>query len=457
MLNVASPFFYLLAYIVVMFLRPQEYVPALMGSPLVPTLLLSAFGFWFVAQRKRFDAPQHLLLLGLAAAMFVSVLLADGFGSAVASLVDFVPTMMLFYMVATSVDSLSRLRQLALVLSVLAAVMALHGIKQFESENGVGWTGAKLIEGRITYLGFFNDPNDLSMAFLLILPLALGLVRRSEPALLRAVGLGCAALILYGTFLCNSRGSMLGIMAMLAMAGIRRYGWARTLTLLPLIFGPLLLLAPSRVNEMSADEESAAGRIDAWYEGFDMLRHHPLFGVGKGLFTDHNWLTAHNSFVLAIAELGMVGYFFWLSMLVFSVMMLKHLLGAAPGEPGDSGTALTPTTLTPTLDAPGQTLPAPDTEGPPVGPEWPDVQAAATTLAYSLLGTVVTAFFLSRSYVGIFYMLMAMIVALHTMARVRWPGMAAFHTGKTFGTLIGIELASVMLLWLLTRVLLQFQ
>ncbi len=455
MLNIASPFFYLLAYIVVMFLRPQEYVPALMGSPLVPTLLLSAGGFWLIAQRKRFDAPQHLLLLGLALVMFVSVLLADGLSSAIASLVDFVPTMMLFYMLSTSVDSLPRLRQLALVLSVLAAVMALHGIKQFESESGVGWTGAKLIEGRITYLGFFNDPNDLSMAFLLILPLTLSLARRCEPALLRASGLVCAALILYGTFLCNSRGSMLGILAMLAMVGIRRYGWARTLTLLPLIFGPLLLLAPSRVSDMSADEESAAGRIDAWYEGFDMLRHHPLFGVGKGLFTDHNWLTAHNSFVLAIAELGVVGYFFWLSILVFSVMMLRQLLGAAPVEPDGSEEPAAP--ATPKLDLPDHTLPALDADASPVGLQWPDVQAAATMLAYSLLGTVVTAFFLSRSYVGILYMLVAMIVALHTMARVRWPGLAGFHTGKAFGSLVGIEVASIVLLWLLTRVLLQFQ
>lgn len=454
-LNPASPFFYLLAYIVVMFLRPQEYVPALMGSPLVPVLLLSACGFWLVAQRKRFDAPQHLLLVGLAGAIFVSVLLADGLSSAVAALVDFVPTLMLFYLVSTSVDSLPRLRHLVLVLSGLAAVMAVHGIKQFESENGLGWTGAKLIEGRITYLGYFNDPNDLSMAFLLILPLALSLARRSEPVVLRAVGLVCGGLIIYGTFLCNSRGSMLGILAMLAMFGIRRYGWARTLTWLPLIVGPLLLLAPSRVSEMAADEESAAGRIDAWYEGFDMLRHHPLFGVGKGLFIDHNWLTAHNSFVLAIAELGIVGYFFWLSILVFSVMMLKQLLGAAPVEPDDDEAVAAPTSLG--LDAPIHTVPSLEVEARPVDLNWREVQATAAVLAYSLLGTVVTAFFLSRSYVSILYMLIAMIVALHTMARVRWPGLAAFHTGKILGSLIGIELGTIAFLWLLTRVLLQLQ
>ena len=59
----------------VLYIRPQEYVPGLMGTPLVPVSLLTAFAFWLVAQPKNFEASQHRLLLGLLAMMSFSVLL----------------------------------------------------------------------------------------------------------------------------------------------------------------------------------------------------------------------------------------------------------------------------------------------------------------------------------------------------------------------------------------------
>ena len=161
MFNPARPYFYLLAYIAIVYLRPQEYVPALLESPLVPVSLLIAAVFWLFAQPRNFEAPQHALLVGLLFAIFLSVLMTGWLTGAANAFMDFLPTMLLFYMVATSVDSLKRFREMAIVLTILSVVMASHGIDQAASETGIGWTGAKTIEGRITYLGFLSDPNDL--------------------------------------------------------------------------------------------------------------------------------------------------------------------------------------------------------------------------------------------------------------------------------------------------------
>ena len=60
-------------------------------------------------------------------------------------------------------------------------------------------------------------------------------------------------------------------------------------------------------------DESNAGRLDAWSAGLGMFRQQPFFGVGYNMFTDHNEITAHNSFVLCFAELGLFGYFIWLA------------------------------------------------------------------------------------------------------------------------------------------------
>jgi O-antigen ligase len=81
------------------------------------------------------------------------------------------------------------------------------------------------------------------------------------------------------------------------------------------------LWGATRLSTISSDDESAEGRVDAWYEGFQMLRESPLFGVSMGGFVDHNDLTAHNSIVLAMAELGLVGYTFWFLFFVHSASL----------------------------------------------------------------------------------------------------------------------------------------
>jgi O-antigen ligase len=434
MLNPAHPYFYLLAYIVVLYIRPQEYLPAFIGTPLVPVLLSFAALFWLVAQKKNFEAPQHRLLPALALAMFVSVASTGWITGALNAVLDFAPTLILFYLVATSVDSIKRFRDMSLVLTAVSCVQALHGAEQALNEAGLGWTGAKMIEGRITYIGFLNDPNDLAMALLMTVPFTMYLAARASSFLFRYAYYAAAVFIVYGIYLCNSRGSLLALGAMLLVYSVRRFGWVRSAVVAPLMGLPLIFLGPSRISEISADEESAAGRVDAWYEGFEMFRSHPIFGIGKGLFTEHNSLTAHNSFVLGIAELGLVGYFFWIAIIVLSGLMLYRLL-RAPAPVPDRGAAISGTEAGTTVA------------------EWTDWQQLARTLLYAFVGMLVAAFFLSRTYIPTLYLLFALIVAAHQEMRVRWPVIEAIAFAEQFKTLLGFEIGSIFALWVLTRLL----
>jgi putative inorganic carbon (hco3(-)) transporter len=435
-LNPAQPFFYLLAYLVVVFVRPQEYVPALVGTPVIPVLLGLVAVFWMVAQRKNFEATHHKLIPAFAVVVFISVALTGWISGAAMAVVDFLPTMLLFYLVATSVDSIQRFKQIGFVLTAVSCLMALHGADQAANEEGIGWTGAKTSDGRITYLGFLNDPNDLAMAFVMSLPFALHLANSTRTLAVRLAGHGAAALIAYGVYLCNSRGSLLALGAMLFAYSVLRFGWWRSLVVAPILAVPLVLLAPSRAGEMSADEQSAAGRVDAWYEGFQMLRDHPLFGVGKGYFTEYNELTAHNSFVLAFSETGLIGYFVWLSLIVLSAMMLRQILRAeGPPLPLDGSPALAD----------------PESEQ----EQWRVWQAIARTLMYSFVGTLVAAFFLSRTYTATLYLGIALIVAAHQVMRSRWPTIAPITLSENWKLLLKFEAASLIGLYVLMKFLLK--
>ena len=63
------------------------------------------------------------------------------------------------------------------------------------------------------------------------------------------------------------------------------------------------------------------------------MKESPIWGGGYGSFLDSHALTAHNSFVLCFAELGVVGYLLWLSIFVASLMQLTQIPARAPDAP----------------------------------------------------------------------------------------------------------------------------
>lgn len=429
------PFALLLLYVILVYLRPFEYLQyreTFRDVPLLPIVMGIMLIAWLPVQGKRFDAPQYALMMGLLFCIPISIIsAARWFGGALDAFIDFVPVVVLFIVAATLTNSPRRFRQMFFVLGAVSAVIAWHGIDQ--AKNGIGWSGVLPNQQRITYVGFLNDPNDLAMALLIALPMTLSFVRRGGNKLLAIAGIAAAAEMLYGVYLTNSRGAMIALAAMLVVFALLRYGWKRGALLVPVLIALLIFVAPSRVNEISPDEESATGRVEAWYEGFQMLKKYRLFGVGKGQFVEHHERTAHNSFILAAAELGIIGYFFWVSMVALSAMMLLALLRS----------------------------PAPDPpEGAPqsgyTADSWLEYQRLARILMYSLTGCMTAAFFLSRSYVILLYVLLALIAGLYQSAEVRWVSLPTFAMRTKLGQLVVIELGSLVTLWLTTRILLAY-
>ena len=60
---------------------------------------------------------------------------------------------------------------------------------------------------------------------------------------------------------------------------------------------------------------------------------HPLVGVGYGQFASVNGgMVAHNSFVQCFAEVGLIGYFFWIGAIYLSFRSAPADPGATPGS-----------------------------------------------------------------------------------------------------------------------------
>ena len=113
-----------------------------------------------------------------------------------------------------------------------------------------------------------------------------------------------------------------------------------------------------------------------------MLQHQPIFGVGYGNFLNHHYLTAHNSFVLCFAELGLVGFFLWVGMLALGFTGVNQVVQRAPAD---------------SLE-----------------------YKLGVQLQASLVGFMTCAWFLSRTYQPGLYLLLALCAAVAWCTRQRW-------------------------------------
>ena len=505
----------MIVYLLLVLIRPQDY-PELMDRlayPLQPMALLIAAGFWMLAPRKDFGAPQFLLLLGFFCVLMVSHVFNGWIGGALEQLEKFAPVVLAFVVFTHALNSRERIRRTMAVLVLCATVLAAHGIEQ--AQIGVGWTGVGLSQGtRIQYVGIFNDPNDLGMLFVTCIPMAFWLGSRGGMMGLRRLwwwSLACA--LLYGVYLTDSRGSLLGVLAMLGM-----YVWQTRGPFIAAVGGlfafAAMLALPSRLQELDASEASAHGRIESWYEGLMMFRGDPLFGIGPDMYSDVYHLTAHNSFVLVLAETGIVGFTLWIAFIGYAFRMMwvasrpvedafaderderdeKDAPWNAQGSasraaaaqadprprPAPAEAALADGTAVPASGAVSGTAPGmalalveiePRRESPQTSAEWDEddeafaeqdferaeSRAISLTLLLSLVGFYTTAFFLSRSYVVILYLVSALVLAHYLELRRRDPDLPDFALGRDALLWPVLSVGAVIGLYVLVKILLVVQ
>ena len=182
---------------------------------------------------------------------------------------------------------------------------------------------------RVRWRGTLGDPNELALLLGAIMPLAWALAgtvaqRKKLGVTVAAVVLGLA---LWCVLLTGSRGGQLVVLTVIGVYFAQRHGFRGVLG------GALLVLPVLALGGRSGEEadSSSLERVDLLYEGIDMIRAYPVLGVGTGQFIDHafNGMTAHNSYVLAAAELGLPGSFLW-TMLVYTSIKIPWVLARNP-------------------------------------------------------------------------------------------------------------------------------
>jgi hypothetical protein len=172
--------------------------------------------------------------------------------------------------------------------------------------------------GRVRYRGLLQDPNEFALALALAVPLAMAFFarRRSPPRL--ALLLVTLALVLFVVVETASRTGQVVLLVAVGAYFVSKVGWKGVVAAAVLV-GPVLVLGGRHGEEADV---SAAERPEAWSAGLLMWRSSPLWGVGRHQFLEHHYITAHNTFVLELAELGLVGLMIWVALFWASFKIL---------------------------------------------------------------------------------------------------------------------------------------
>ncbi|WP_284179839.1 O-antigen ligase family protein [Rhabdaerophilum sp. SD176] len=230
---------------------------------------------------------------------------------------------------------------------VLAGV-AVAAVALQNKAQGIG-----LVEGTRVTIGrdigsVLGDPNDLSLVLLFPLSFAVGMTVSPTGRLDRTIGLLGSAAIIAAIIATQSRGGLLGMVAVFGTVGWRLVKNKMLLVTIGLI-GLAILFAAAGISSRASGgaheegiDESAMGRIYAWEAAIKMATQRPLTGVGLDNFVPNYFFysdhwdgmnhAVHSTWFGVLGETGLPGLIVFVTMIAVTARsLLRTLPRIAPG------------------------------------------------------------------------------------------------------------------------------
>ena len=308
----------------ILFIRIGEIFPALQGIEFFFYLFVPCFIMSFsnvmrqLSQRNLQTQPITLCVFMILLADVLSNLTHFNFVGVADHGVSSLKNVMYYLVLISQVNTSLRFRQLlfwiwlfCLVFIILVLLNHFGVIKlsimeafndSYESE-----TGETMRVKRMTGSGLFGDPNDMCMVIVTGLVLGFYLMGDNLFPLPRLVYLASAIVFGYALKQTQSRGGFIAFMAACGMTMLARFGWKKAVMAGAAVLPVVLIVFKGRLTAISTKEGTAHTRIQLWSDGLSYFKSSPLFGIGTGKYAEYSHHVAHNAYVHAYAEMGLLG------------------------------------------------------------------------------------------------------------------------------------------------------
>jgi O-antigen ligase len=413
-----------------------ERIPSISSAGLTFTKLAGAVLAiaWLLAVLKRDSAIPSLSnrhpavaysALGLLFWTIASMLWASDPGAARTTALRFAQGVLLLFVVFAAIRErrhLSWILYAFLVGASLSAFVGLSGVTHADRADIYA-------SGRLT--GGIGDPNELAAVLVPALSFALFMFVIKRGTIVRLLLLASAFICALALFRTESRGGLIGLAVMLVasllVAGpIRARATLIALATTGFALAYFTLLAPpqalARVTTFSGSGDT--GRADLWTVALDVTRDHPIFGVGAGnfqvveptyAFRNRNLprfdlivdtpKVVHNMYLQILAELGVVGFILF-AVLIVGAFVVAFRACHAFAQAGDL-----------------------------------EMEILARGIIIGTIGMLTAFVFLSAQYEKQLPLLLGVLAALTTLARIRPTREAPRTTLQPAPAEIGADLA----------------
>lgn len=393
-------FLFILLFVIFSFFRIHEVFPQIynLKVPLMLSLASLAALSWHVGLTRSIQPywrPELSWISAFFALVFIGIILASNRPIAIEYFkIIYWKIMLMTYAIAwlsTRESDFALASRLITCFGMLVGLVALSN-----QMNAIG-----LVEGTRVTIGrdigsVLGDPNDL--ALVLMFPVAFATSLIMTPNMSRTnkiLGYISVVVLFFAILATQSRGGLLGIMAIFAVFGYRRIQ-SKTLFFSIAIVAALALFVMAGISDRSsggAAEEgldaSAMGRLYAWEAAFGMALHNPFSGVGLNNFYSNYYYysphwdglnhAVHSTWFGVLAETGFLGLIVFLGLIGKLIKTSLNSLNTIEKHQEQVSPAL---------------------------------HASAQAVLAGLLGTVVSATFLTQGFTWPIYILAALVVAI---------------------------------------------
>ena len=333
------PIWLCLGFVAFSFFRLHEAFPFLMPLHIpqmlaLPTLLVLVWHIGIKKQVKPYWGPELTTFSVFFCITTLGIPFASNFGIALdywnsAYVKIGIMTVAIAWLIRKESD-------FALALKVMVISGALVSMVAVSNKlAGIG-----LVEGTRVTIGrdfgsVLGDPNDLSLVLTFPLSFALAIATTKHHWFMRLFGFAATVLIVWAVLCTQSRGGIIGTLAVFAVTGLRIVKSKLLLGGIGGLVGAGLVLfagisdRSSGGSSESGIDESAMGRIWAWTAAYNMALAKPLNGVGLDNFIPNFWLytphwtgfnkAVHSTWLGVLAETGFPG------IVAFVVMVLMNV------------------------------------------------------------------------------------------------------------------------------------
>ncbi|MBJ6801426.1 O-antigen ligase family protein [Geomonas propionica] len=304
-------------YLFLEYVRPQTLYPSIAVLPFARITIALGMFFLLLGNLNKFvKNPVNKLMIMMLLVILISSANALSPGIAFGKVSEFISWLFIYFIIVNAINTEDRF-----LIFMLAFLLYSFKMSQFSFLNWVATGFSFRREGTGGGPGWFNNSGEFGIQMCIFLPLASCFyyaLHHHWSKVKKVFFILFPLTALTGAISCSSRGALVGVAGILLFMMFKTKNKLKVLFLVIITVCLAFVLLPDKQKERlvaSGQDNTSVSRLQLWEVGLDMVRRHPVLGVGyknwgvaqAEVYGTQNQLLPHNVFIECAAELGLSG------------------------------------------------------------------------------------------------------------------------------------------------------